>query len=140
MKKSINIILLIIVSLFLVSCNEKEETYKDFENKHLTATNAFKQGSDDYYLYIYKVNCPYCEQVKDLIFKQAKDKETPLYFINELDVTDVLKRTDEPNYNNYDARSLSEVKINGVPTLLLISKSRVIDQFVGASQITQELG
>lgn len=138
MKNIFTLFLITFLSIALISCN-KEDTYKKFEDKHLKVQTTFTQKEKEYYVYFYKEGCPGCEKVKDLVFKQAKNTSLPLYFINEKDVGDLLNRTENRNHSNYDARSFSEIKIYGFPTIVLINNGRVIADFVGSTEITEEL-
>lgn len=139
MKRKLTFIFLVIFGLLLVSCKNKEDTYEAFKNKHLVAKTAFQAPKKEYYLYFYKNNCPFCDDIKELIFKQAKDEEMPLYFINYNDVEGILKRTKDIEFSNYGLTSFEEIEIYGFPTVLLLRNGRVIDQFIGANKITNEL-
>lgn len=139
MKKNLTFILLLAFAVLLTSCTNKQDTYETFQNKHLNASNAFKATEEEYYLYFYTNNCPHCNDIKKIIFKQAKDKNTPLYFINNNDVKGILNRTDNREFSNFGALSFEEVYIYGFPTLLLLRDGRVIAQFLGSSEITKEL-
>lgn len=130
-------VVIIFLSLLLVSC--KSDSYETFNDKHVNVETAFKKNHEEYYLYFYSFKCINCDNVKDLVFKQAKNKNRPLYFINNKDVLGVLNMTDDRDYNNYGATNFLELKIYGFPTLLLIRNGRVISQFVGANLITKEL-
>ncbi len=142
MKIRINVIMLVLISLLLVGCNKKTkaETYETFRDKHLGPQTTFTQPEEEYYVYFYKDECPACVKVQDLVFAQAKNKEMPLYFVNQVDVIDFLVRTDNRDYNNYGAQQFSEIKIFGFPTIVLIKNGMVIAQFVGSTAITNELG
>lgn len=124
--------------LGVVSCSKKE-SYETFKDQHLSPKTAFTAQQGDYYVYFYKEDCRNCTAVKDLIFAQAKDKEMPLYFINEKDVAVVLNRTKDRDYNNYGATSFNEIYIYGYPTVFLIRNGRIIAQFIGSGEITKEL-
>lgn len=137
MKNIKNIIIIIFLSLLLVGC--KKENYQTFKEKHLDVQTAFKQSDEEYYLYFYSENCPYCDKIEKIVFKQAKNKAQPLYFINNEDVAGVLNRTSNIDYDNRGARSFLELKIYGFPTMLLIKNGGVISQFVGSNAITKEL-
>lgn len=139
MKRIITFILVIILGLFLVSCKKKPDSYKTFKNKHLNAKTAFKAPENEYYLYFYKKDCPHCDNIKEIIFKQAKDKKTPLYFINNYDVEGILKRTKDINFSNFGFTSFEEIHILGFPTLLLLRNGRVIAEFIGSTKIINEL-
>lgn len=139
MKKVIYIGLLMFLSVFLISCNKNKDTYETFKAQHLSVRESFNQDYEEYYLYFYSNTCPHCNNIKKIIFKQAKNEELPLFFINGRDVAGILNFTDDPTYTNYGVTKFSDLKLLGYPTLLLIRNGRVIVQFTGQDEIRKEL-
>lgn len=53
--------------------------YEHIEKEELL--NNPKEDGDSYYIYFYKVGCPYCEKVEDSIKTYARS-HSALYFVN----------------------------------------------------------
>lgn len=138
MKKGITSFLILLLSSTFVGC-KKTKTYETYKDLHLNAKTAFHGDDEEYYLYFYTKKCPHCDEIKKQIFKQAENTEVPLYFINNDDVKGILKRTDDINVSNYGVTSFKDIEIYGFPTLILVKKRRVILDFLGSGEITEEL-
>lgn len=138
MKKVLKVLMLGLILTLLAGCKKKED-YSDFEDLHVRVKDAFSQPEKEYYLYFYTDRCRYCNKLKPLVFKQAKNKELPLYFVSQKQLGAALKMTTDPKHSNYSVTSLKEVEIYGFPTMMLLRNGRVIQEFVGFTKIDKEL-
>lgn len=69
------------VMLFSVNLSVAATTASDYDNVQKIATkDFFNQTQDDYYVYYYMENCPFCNQVKGDMLKFAEDRS--VYFVD----------------------------------------------------------
>ncbi len=86
MKKSIQtlkmVLVFIVVGIIItLLCNAiKTDPFKSYQK--ISAENILNNAEDEsYYVYFYKTNCPYCENIESAIRDYAKAHST-LYFVN----------------------------------------------------------
>lgn len=80
MKKMMGIAMSMFM-LFSVNLSAAAATSSDYDNVQKIATkDFFNQTEDDYYVYYYMENCPFCNQVKSDMLKFAEDRS--VYFVD----------------------------------------------------------
>lgn len=84
MKKKLPIVILLIAVVLIVylftSFSSDRGDYDKYE--HISPRYTLLKEGDPYYVYFYKSDCPYCEDVKDEIKKFADNKDNTIYFVN----------------------------------------------------------
>lgn len=65
----------------IVMWSSEDDPYENVAK--ISLADFFNQGQDDYYVYFYMVNCPYCNQVKDQMLSFAADAGN-VYFVDYL--------------------------------------------------------
>lgn len=77
-EKIIKILICFVICTYLSSCSLIEEMFKTNE---INIEDIFTQEENEYYIYFYKEDCPYCEAVEDIV-NNLENSEVSLYRIN----------------------------------------------------------
>lgn len=136
--KFIKIITILFAFSFLAGCDvAKNLDYSDFNNRQVNKTNAMEQVEGTYYIYVYSNNCQYCENIKQDVLKYADSGSYKLYLYNFS--SNPIETTSDPNYSNVGATSMLSVRLFGTPTLFKVVDNEITSQYVGYSQVKNEL-
>ncbi len=131
LKNKLVIILVLLLGIVLVGCNEKEYTINC-----ITEENIFFQEEQEYYVYFYKDGCKYCEAVFDIVSDYLNNPTELKLYVCKIDADSVINRKDQSGkgqgYNgtyyvdyviNYE-----ELYIAGAPSLIKIKFNGAIDE------------
>lgn len=134
MKGIVQILLILIISIFLTGCKKGA--------KEIKATEIFTQKEDSYFVYFYKPGCSACENLKPRLNEYisfAKGKSLPkVYKMNVLNMPN-LNAPDNWKEVIVGKTSIMEITIGTTPTLLLIEEKEVAKVFAGRTNIENEL-
>lgn len=140
MKKLFIKLPLVVLTLFsLVSCldieKEDEYDYKLIDHLKIEWKDLFSQSKLGYFVYIYQNHCFYCNELKDEIIPFSLKETYPTYFIEyskEIPIGEDIEST-------LNKRSINEVFIKGVPTLLGIYNGEIDFNIAGLVEISDKL-
>lgn len=84
MKKKLPIVILltavVLVVYLFTSYSSESADYDEYD--HISPRYTLLKNEDPYYVYFYKSDCPYCEDIEDEIKKFADNKNNTVYFVN----------------------------------------------------------
>jgi len=140
-NKSLFIVFLFMILITLVGCNK--QTY---EKNIITIEDIYIQEEDEYYVYFYKEDCPYCEDVFEYVNEYLNNPtELKLYVCDLTDDETIKKEYEGENgqgtkgtYFVDGVTKYEDLCIAGVPSLIKIDGNN-ISYFVtsGRSKITE---
>ncbi len=110
--------------------------YSDVRTLNIEYDEIFSYEGD-YYVYIYRSTCEYCEAIKQQIIDFAIDRDD-FYFLPDSD--EITKKSGYDPSETIGATSLDELWIRGVPTLLTISNHVLVSNVAGGCLILGSLG
>lgn len=84
--------------------------YQHIEKENLL--NNQEEDGDSYYIYFYKVGCPYCEEVDDDIKEYARS-HSAIYFVNMDEKSKDYKKFDWNKFHEENDIEIGKVKSNG---------------------------
>lgn len=107
----IMIFIFCIVSMIIIisfKLNNANFTYNDFEKT--TLKEAFNKN-DEYFIYLYKEECPFCEKLQETISKLNKSNK--IYIINTAEETDNYKKFDWSSYLTENDKEIGTIDNEG---------------------------
>lgn len=140
MKKLLIKLPLLFLTLFsFLGCadikRENEYDYSLVEHLKIEWKDLFSQSKLGYFVYIYQKHCFYCNELKDEIIPFSLAETYPTYFIEyskEIPIGEDIEST-------LNKRSIDEVFIKGVPTLLGIYNGKIDFNIAGLVEISDKL-
>ena len=119
-KKTLKMLIICIIGILVVALvntfkkdsdpYESEQVYKHIEKENLL--NNPEEEGDFYYIYFYKVGCPYCEEVSDDIKEYVRSHST-MYFVNMDEKSKDYKKFDWNKFHEENDIEIGKVKSNG---------------------------
>ena len=90
MKRIVRIILITIISFILAGCNQEEIIYIT-EIENIKIDDIYNMEEDEYYIFFYKNDCIYCDEVKPYINEYVKlEEKTAIYGVTYSDKDNLL--------------------------------------------------
>ena len=84
MKNKRGIILSVLLLLLLVCgidfYKNKTDSFSNFD--HITPRQILMQNKQNYFVYFYKKDCPYCKKIEKDIIKFSSNKKNKVYFVD----------------------------------------------------------
>lgn len=123
LKNKLLLLLIILFSIVLVGCENKEYT-----SNVITEENIMKQEEKEYYVYFYKDNCKYCEDVFDIVNEYLNNPTELKLYVCKIGPGSVINKTAEsgngqgPNGKYYVDHVIDyeELYIAGAPSLIRV--------------------
>lgn len=127
MRKLFVIITLCYLSFFNFGCKKSSEIeYLDFIT-NITINEIFEMEEDTYYIYFYKNDCEYCDNLKDVLYEVSYKGDVKIYGVNFSDEKNKLinrayTNGEGSNFKYYvtGCTNYNELYINGNPSLIKI--------------------
>lgn len=151
---------LFLFSIFsLISCSNKDLCdCKDYQNRQFlnyyetygltSLDNFFSLSNDMYYIYLYSITCPRCENIKGCVLDYLDTSTSPPLYLLQKDKIENLKdyfKALPPDYNKENREtlikecinksSLSEIYYFGTPTLIEINENKLTNMLVGETSL-----
>lgn len=133
LKCSIKTFLVIFALLFVVGCKDNQYIYEEV----ITIDKIYSQEEEEYYIYFYQEDCPYCEDcyetINEYLEYMNENKCIKLYIC---DLTDDFNKTIKRAYEGENGQGSSgkyfvdglteytELYISGVPSLIRIDSTK----------------
>lgn len=97
------LIVSVIVLVLAVLCGvyflqDSNDPYSDYDRISSRET-LMKRDSDTYYVYFYKVDCPFCKEIESEIKSFADTDDNYVYFVNADDHKEDIKSYDWADFN-----------------------------------------
>lgn len=123
LKNKLLLLLIILFSIVLVGCEKKEYT-----TNVITEENIIKQEEKEYYVYFYKDNCKYCEDVFDIVNEYLNNPTELKLYVCKIGPDSVINKAAEkgqgqgPNGKYYVDHVIDyeELYIAGAPSLIKV--------------------
>lgn len=136
--KFIKIIMIILTLGILAGCEVAGNLdYSDFKNRQVTKANAMEQVEETYFIYIYSDGCKFCDEIKQTVLSYADTGSIKLYLYNFS--TYPVETTSDETYSNVGATSMLSVRLYGTPTLFKVVDNVITSQYIGYSQVKNQL-
>lgn len=150
------IINILINLLILSSCNinklDKIDNRQFYQYKDLYSINNlkdefFNKEYKSYYIYLFKLTCIYCENIKSIVLDYLDSNlDPPLYFYiihKEFDVS-IFKESsniskEEKIKENINKSNLKDIYYLCCPSLYLIKDKSLSNIYLGSNSIKEEL-
>lgn len=128
LKNKILFLLLLILCIVLVGC--KKEKY---EINIITIEDIYMQEEDEYYVYFYKEDCPYCEDVFEYVNEYLNNPKELKLYVCDLTEDETIKRDydgeggqgSNKNYYVDGVTKYEDLYIAGVPSLIKIDPNDI---------------
>ena len=101
-----------------------------------------KHESDAYYVFIYKSDCPACDDLEQDVLKYIKKGPRPLYLLDGDKYEDYLIQVDYESQTimaNYEVNNWEDLRVAQFPCLLLVSNGEIIAHNIGETSIYNQL-
>lgn len=124
--------------LLLTSCSfnhGKVYDYQDVENLKIQANDILNLAKTKYFVYIYNLNCYYCNLIKQDIISYALSNKYPTYFLEYDETINICYIVDEEKKIN----NLDDLCILGTPTLLDVFNNQIVFNISGSEKILNYL-
>lgn len=127
--------------------NRQFNQYKDLYSINNLEDEFFNKEDKSYYIYLFKLTCIYCENIKSIILDYLDNKlDPPLYFyiINkDFDIT-IFKEPSNITSNEKIKESINKSNLKDIyylccPSLYLIKDKYVSHIYLGSNNIKEEL-
>lgn len=129
--------LLFLMCTLLCGCtpmtNSIDYEYDDVLDKHIQFGDIFTM-ENDYFIYIYMIRCYHCNLIKNQMIEYSM-KYDNFYFLecpDEISISNDVSHT-------IGIKTLSELSINGTPTLLMIEDKMLVLNISGSVKILNYL-
>lgn len=150
------IINILINLLILSSCNinklDKIDNRQFYQYKDLYSINNlkdefFNKEYKTYYIYLFKLTCIYCENIKSIVLDYLDSNlDPPLYFYiihKEFDVS-IFKESSNISKEEKIKESINKSNLNDIyylccPSLYLIKDKSLSNIYLGSNSIKEEL-
>ena len=124
LKNSLLLILILTLLITMVGCNKQEYTI----NK-INVDEIYTQEDNEYYVYFYQKNCPYCEDCFEVINEYISNPSELNLYVCDLTNNQEIKRKNQSGQGpdgGYLVDNVSDYKnlwIAGVPSLIKIKEN-----------------
>lgn len=124
LKNSLLLILILTLLITMVGCNKQEYTI----NK-INVDEIYTQEDNEYYVYFYQKNCPYCEDCFEVINEYINNPSELNLYVCDLTNNQEIKRKNQSGQGpdgGYWVDNVSDYKnlwIAGVPSLIKIKEN-----------------
>ena len=126
LKNKLLLLLVILLSITLIGCKQ------EYTQNIIVEENIFFQKDEEYYVYFYKDNCPYCEDVFDTINEYISNPtDLPLYVCKIDESSKINRKYPSGGQGSNEAYWVDNIKkyedlhIAGVPSLIKITKEDI---------------
>lgn len=110
---------------------QKEYDYKDFENIKISWNCVLFDAKPQYFVYVYSESCLHCQEIKNDVLKFIREGENSIYLIEA--------NSDIPTGGNIEktigAKCITDIWIEGVPTLLEINNKTLTSNVCGTTEV-----
>jgi thioredoxin-related protein len=96
-----------------------------------------EQVEGTYFIYIYSDGCKFCDEIKQTVLSYANTGSIKLYLYNFS--TYPVETTSDETYSNVGATSMLSVRLYGTPTLFKVVDNVITSQYIGYSQVKNQL-
>lgn len=142
---AVSISLVFIIRAFMKTASDSEKTYKAHQENFVEYDDAFNQKEFVYYLLFISEDCRTCisieTQVCDYIDNYKEGSTYKIYLIDVDKYRDKLisfGEDGEPISNLY-VENITDLRIYGTPTMLMIQDKIVVSAQIGAKAVSQQL-
>lgn len=121
LRNSLLLVFVIVFSLLLVGCDKQEYTMNVIK-----VEDIYTQEEDEYYVYFFQKNCPYCEDCFETINEYINNPSELKLYVCDLTNNQEIKRKNQSGQGpdgGYWVDNVSDYKnlwIAGVPSLIKI--------------------
>lgn len=126
-KKLSIIILLLIFTLLLGSCNLSKPSWKNLPT--VTYQNLLSKNYDYYYVIFYSPDCEFCEEILPVALEYSnKEDSYPIYALNvdDLKNNEGIMAGEEYEYFSYiGTENYQDIVLENVPALIVVDHGKV---------------